>query len=211
MKKTTTALKHNANKKLENLTLRQISKRLDLVFNMASKEQFRSGMEWYENAHDFLGDLSEWYLKPTLVVGHCCSALSPRNNWEKNKLDTITILEAEKKGISPEKVSVSTFHKNKFKSYNAARENLIIEPSSQKTYSFVRNMALLDEERVTIDIWALRACYFGTDIKIDDAKISRIAYKQLEELFIRKAKILGMKGFQYQAILWVVMREGFKK
>ena len=40
-------------------------------------------------------------------------------------------------------------------------------------------------------------------IKINSATIGRVAYEQIKQLTLKKAAKLGLKGFEFQAILWL--------
>jgi len=105
--------------------------------------------------------------------------------------------------LHPEDIKVCTFHKNKFKAFNCIQNKVLITDKSLKTYNFVNNMAYLDNDFLTVDIWHLRAC-FNKSIQINSAAIGRIAYQQIKELTIKKANILGLKGFELQAIIWLI-------
>jgi len=54
-------------------------------------------------------------------------------------------------------------------------------------------------------VWHLRAC-FGKTIK---STPNKIAYQQIKELTINKAKQHGLKGFEYQAIIWNSVKNNF--
>ena len=67
--------------------------------------------------------------------------------------------------------------------------NISTTDKSLKTFSFVNNIAKLDNAYITIDVWHLRAC-FGTTIR---STPSRKAYDQIRLLTIEKAK-QGLSG-----------------
>lgn len=196
-------------KKLTSNELKSISRRLDKVFNLGTKEQIKDGKKWYFEANQFILETSQKYGFDAYTVGGVLSALSPRNKWEQNKKDTIKVLKAVNNGIEPENIKVCTFHTNKFKAFAIAKKETMITDKSLKTFNFIHNCALLDPSMVTIDIWALRACIWGSAIKIDSAQIGRIAYGQIKSLFLHKAKKLGLKGYEYQAILWVIAQGNY--
>ena len=105
-------------------------------------------------------------------------------------------------GLHPTSIRVCTFHSNKFKSYNILANNTQITNNSLKTFNFVNNIAYLNNDFLTVDIWHLRAC-FNNMIKINSATIGKIAYEQIKQLTLKKAAKLGLKGFEFQAILWL--------
>jgi hypothetical protein len=54
-------------------------------------------------------------------------------------------------------------------------------------------------------VWHLRAC-FGRTIK---STPNRKAYDQIKLLTIAKAKEKGLKGYEYQAIVWNAVKNNF--
>ena len=184
--------------------LKTVSKNLDKYFNLASDQNIRDGLNWYETANDFCKETAQKYDVCPQLVASVVSALSPRNKWKTNLKDTLTVLDAVKRGFAPEDVKVSTFHVNKFKAFALAKGLTEITNESRKTYAFVRNVGQLDADRVTVDVWHLRACFNRTM-----GAVGKLAYDQLEALTLRKAKQLGMKGYQYQAIIWSSVQDNF--
>jgi hypothetical protein len=192
-------------KKLSKYELSKVSKNLDTYFNMATEDEINHGMRWYVEANNFCVNASSIFGVDSLVVASVLSALSPNNKWARNLKDTFTVLQAVANGLTANDVKVSTFHTNKFKAFALANGLTEITNDSRKTYSFVRNVGLLDDNRVTVDLWHLRACFNRTI----EAGVGKIAYDQLEKLTISKAKKLGLKGYEYQAIIWASIQNNF--
>jgi hypothetical protein len=191
-------------KKLTKNQLAKVSKNLDYYFNIATDEQIKIGLDWYKNANQFCKDQEQIFGIKSDIIASVVSALSPRNKWATNLKDTVTVLNAVKNGLSPTDIKVSTFHTNKFKAFALALGNVKIINESRKTYSFVCNVGNLDENRATVDVWHLRACFNQTI-----ESLGQLAYDQLERLTISKAKRLGLKGFEYQAIIWASVQSNF--
>lgn len=183
---------------------RAISLRLDKIFNKASEEQIKDGRNWYKIANaEALKLAQEFNLCPLKAAG-VISALSPNNRWAQNLKDAHKVCKAFVNNKGPEDVKVCTFNTNKFKAFAILSGEFEITSDSRKTYSFIRNVGHLDVNRVTIDIWHLRACYGkskGTPTKSN--------YDELEALTLKKARKLGLHGYEYQAIIWVVIRENW--
>lgn len=188
-------------KKLEKNQLAQVSRNLEKLFNHATMEDIVNGKKWYSEAHKWCKNTTMEYdnVFSNMAVTSVLSALSPRNKWEQNKKDVYKVLSAVMMGWEAENVSVCTFHSNKYKAFEIAKGNLFIDITARKTFSFVNNISELNDKYVTIDVWHLRAC-FGKTM----SSIGILAYEQIEKLTINKAKKLGMKGYQYQAIIWLV-------
>ena len=189
-------------KKLTKYQLKKVSKNLDYFFNLATNQDIASGKEWYKVANKFCIDNAIKYNTEPLVVASIVSALSPRNRWEQNLKDAIKVLQAVRDGKQPEEIKVSTFHLNKYKAFSIAKGLRVITEDSRKTYNFVRNIAHLDPQALTIDIWHFRACL--KEFKsITNANIGKAAYEQLKSLTIKKAQKIGLKGYEFQAIIWL--------
>lgn len=191
--------------KLKDITpymAKKIRENLRMYFDLATQEQIESGKHWYYNAYDICNNLSGDNFTPEQVAG-VISALSPRNKWERNIIDAETVLNAVREGLLPEYVKVCTFNTNKFKAFEIAKGNRTITDVSRKTYAFIRNIARLDPARVTVDVWHLRAC-FGKTI---DTGLTPKRYDMIEAITLDEAKRVGLKGFEYQAIIWEVVRD----
>jgi hypothetical protein len=192
-------------KELSKYKLNKISKNLDKFFNIATDDQIKDGLKWYKEANKIVLNIATEYKIDPYKVASVLSALSPRNKWKQNIADTIKVCKAWTEGKTPEDIKVCTFHTNKFKAFAILDDKVKITDKSLKTFNFVRNIAFLDPTAVTVDIWHLRAC-FDKIIKIDNASIGRVAYRQIKKLTLAKAEKLGITGFEFQAIVWTSIR-----
>ena len=195
--------------KLKALTKYQRAKvraNLREIFNSATDADVVNGAKWYKSAHDICLRYAAQYDTTTERVAQILSALSPNNKWERNIIDTESVLKAVRWGVPAEHIKVCTFHANKFKAFAIARGELTISATSPKTFAFVRNIGALDETKVTIDLWHLRAC-FGATI---ETGLTLKRYRELERLTIDEAKKVGLKGYEFQAIVWEALRNSGK-
>jgi hypothetical protein len=192
-------------KKLTKYQLKKVSDRLENLFNLASDSDIKSGISWYGEANGFCQTMRAKYGIDERIVASVVSALSPRNKWATNLKDAENVIKAHKNNVRPEDMKVSTFHSNKFKAFALLDGKLEITNDSRKTFAFVKNVGELDESRVTVDVWHLRAC-FGKTI---ETGVGKLAYDQIEKLTIKKACEVGLKGFEYQAIIWLVAQKNF--
>jgi hypothetical protein len=188
-------------KRLTKYNLNKIRKNLELFFLDATQQEYGKGLRWYYEAHDFCKDLSILYNINKYAVAGILSALSPRNKWEKNKLDVVTVLDALKHNLGPDQVKVSTFHSNKRKAFKIGLNETEITTTSPKTLNFLENVSNLSEEHVTIDVWYIRAC-FNKNLK--NTVIGRVAYEQIKQLTIELSGEYGVKPYEFQAVCWVV-------
>ncbi len=195
--------------KLKALTKYQRAKvraNLREIFNSATQVDLVAGCNWYASAHKICLDYAVEFDTTTERVAQIMSALSPNNKWERNIKDTRIVLEAVRGGVPAELVKVCTFHSNKFKAFAIARGELNIIATSPKTFAFVRNIGALDETKVTIDLWHLRAC-FGATI---ETGLTLKRYRELERITIEEAKKVGLKGYEFQAVVWEALRNSGK-
>jgi hypothetical protein len=192
-------------KELTTKQLAEVNSNLDNYFALATDIDIDNGIAWYKQAHYICKDLANRYNTKLETVASIISALSPRNRWPQNIKDTKTVLDAIHSGFGPEDVKVCTFHKNKNKAFLLGKEQTSITDKSLKTFSFVNNIAKLDNNYITIDVWHLRAC-FGTTVR---STPSRKAYDQIRRLTIAKAEQKGLKGYEYQAIVWNAVKNNF--
>jgi hypothetical protein len=181
-----------------------INKRLDNLFNMATEKDITDGKDWYKIANNEAQKLANEFNICPLKCAGVISALSPRNKWNQNLKDAYSVCKAFNEGKGANDIKVCTFNTNKFRAFAILNNLVEITNDSRKTYAFVRNVGSLDADRITIDVWHLRACY-GKDM----GKVSPLIYDQLEALTLRKAKQLGLKGYEYQAIIWVIIRNNY--
>ena len=191
--------------KLKDITpymAKKIRENLRMYFDLASEEQIESGKNWYYKAHEICTELAGRHFTTEQVAG-VISALSPRNKWERNIIDAGTVLRAVVDGLMPQHVKVCTFNTNKFKAFEIAMGNRVIDETSRKTYAFIRNISRLDADRVTVDVWHLRAC-FGKTI---DTGLTPKRYDIIEAITLEEANKVGLTGFEYQAIIWEVVRD----
>lgn len=195
-------------KKLNPYQLKKINNNLDYFFNIATKNDIKNGLNWYKDANNKASMISKKYDIDIYKVSQVISSLSPRNKWAQNIKDADKVCEAYNLGLHPTDVKVCTFHTNKFKAFNILNNNVSITSNSLKTFNFVNNIAYLNSDFLTVDIWHLRAC-FKDSIKIDNATIGKLAYNQIKKLTIKKANKLGLKGFEFQAILWLSTQRYF--
>jgi hypothetical protein len=192
-------------KKLSTYKKRKISENLEYFFNTATAEDYTEGLSWYKDANDIVQKFSKEYDFDPLVVANVLSALSPNNKWERNTYDTEQVLKAVRNGQTEDDIKVCTFNKNKAKAFELARGERegIQYDNSPKTHSFVKNIAELNEDFVTIDIWHTRASF---DKMIVPKSLSISNYEDIKDITIKNAKKHNIKPFEYQAIIWCSIR-----
>ena len=182
----------------------KVRESLNTIFNEAQNKESKSGKSWYKTAHEICLKLQQdnKNLFTLEQVAGVLSALSPRNKWERNILDAANVLRAVRLNKKPNAVKVCTFNTNKEKAFRIAKGEETIKETSKKTFAFVNNIARLDRNFVTIDLWHLRAC-FGTTIKTG---LTPKNYEILQEITLQEAEKGGLAGYEFQAVIWEALR-----
>lgn len=179
--------------------------------NKATRAQFADGMTWYDAARRISHEwAAEFNLQPITVAG-VLSALSPHNKWEKNVIDARAIIIAVQNSgpTAAWKVKVSTYNANKAKAIAIASSDTIDALKGQKVRSFVHNIAHEDSQCITVDTHAFNAGCLEVLISSsgNGPSITPKRYRELSEMYHELAAELGVRGYQAQAIVWVVWRE----
>lgn len=115
------------------------------------------------------------------------------------------MIEAFSLGNDIESFKVQTFNTNKYKAWNVLKNGVLIDSKSKKTFAFASNILGYDDN-VTIDLWHLRAC-FGCTI---EGGISEKNYILIQDVTVKLARSFGLKGYEFQAILWLTVQRLFK-
>lgn len=180
----------------------KIMNRLNYWFDKATSEEINDGKNWYKDAQDFSKYLSQKYDIDSYVCASVISALSPNNKWERNKIDADNLIQAYKQGKRD--VKVCTYNANKQKAFDILDGKVITE-KSPKTHAFAMNVGLLSREHITIDKWHLRACLSKVKTNVVES-CTNVQYRRIEKITSQLAKEKGLKGYEFQAIVWIAIR-----
>ena len=178
---------------------------LNYFYNLATEEDRAKGKAWYYKAHEFAAKKAVEYGYNIETVAAVLSALSPRNKWERNLIDTDTVLHAVRNNIPVDQIKVCTFNQNKEKAYRIAQFKEVLNTKAPKTYAFLQNIAYLNHQFVTIDIWHQRAAFN----QMFEINFNKTIYEELQKITIEEAKQHDLKGYQYQAIIWESIRNSW--
>lgn len=178
-------------------------------YGLATETQVNRGMTWYERAREECYGITEQlvgYRDPLHMskVAAVVAALSPRMPWERN----IAVAR---------KIILECLHGDKLLSEvnagligNAAKAYVIYKTDdfnllgTQKVYRFWHNLAHPDSELVTVDVWAYRA-WKGILTGKEEA-IPEKVYLDIEQDYITCAREVGIRPYQFQAIVWETIR-----
>lgn len=169
-------------------------------FAQLDEQTYTNGLYWYPDAYDFNDFIARKYGVDIEDAVKCTAVLSPASVWERNKLESEVMIRSHVTDTNYQDHSFVTYSNNVKKAKDILTGSVDLEPTSPKTYRFYRNM-LLDENYVTIDRWHLRAC-FNKNIK----SITPKRYEIIEQITLDVADSVGLKGYEFQAMIWEQIR-----
>ena len=186
---------------------RQMRANLRWWYAQATDVEINVGLRWYEEAQEFSKELAERFNTSGEICAGVISALSPNNKWGRNKIDAEIVLSAVREGVEESKVKVCTYNNNKRKAFAIAGGSIRILKQSPKTYAFARNVGEMDEAYVTIDKWHLRACQSRSKTSKEvKTTVTPKQYGLLQKDCLKVADEFGLRGYEFQAIVWNVIR-----
>ena len=201
---------------IRQLSDRKIRNKLVRWYGYANADEtvILTGLNWYKQAQDFVKEISFTYCISSYTVAGVVSALSPNNKWERNKIDTIAVIEAFQAGKGDDDVKVCTYNCNKTRAFEILRGNKTITERSPKTHAFAMNVGLLSPTHITIDKWHLRACQCrpcdDRSSKLQET-VSPLQYRRIEHITAELAHQYGYKGYEFQAIIWCAIKQNWEQ
>lgn len=205
-------------KKIIETSDRVIKNNIESYFLASDRKLRKQGKEWYKDAQKFSKELAKKYKVEPFRVAGVISALSPNNRWKRNKIDAEATVGAFTSGKFTkdeymELVKCCTYDANKSKAWDILEQGEVITAKSPKTHSFAMNVGLLSKDHITIDKWQVRACLTkAKDGKTEtQTQITSVQYRRLEALTAQLAKKYKLKGYEFQAIVWVTIKSIWEK
>ena len=189
------------------------SNNIQAVYNLASLSDTNSGFNWYADAHTFAQQLADEYEISKLQVCGVIASLSPRNRWERNKIDAETMVKAASAGATYEdllSLKVCTFTGNKIKAARILGLNCASDTevksilSGPKMIEFYHCIQELDD--VCIDGHAY-SIWLGSRVVL--AKVPSIGVKLRRTIkadYRAAAEALGISPYELQAVTWCAWR-----
>jgi len=158
------------------------------------------GINWYEEVNNFCLLVSLEYNVPVYKVAGILSALSPKNRFNRNLDDTITLITHGLDG------KYGTFNNNRDKALRILNAKNIREVYNEfkglKTRAFFLNIYKVYDYNVTVDVWMIRLY----KDKIKTKSLTNKSYRMIESMIQDKASKLNIYPNQMQAVLWSEIR-----
>lgn len=198
---------------LTKYTDEQIVNNLIEHYYAGTPDEYESGKNWYAEAQQYAQVLSEEHGIPSYTAAAVISALSPNNKWERNKQDAKAVISVFQSGLNEDHVKVCTYNANKKKAFEILRGNTEISAKSPKTHAFAMNVGLQSPDHITIDKWHLRACLTHPLEGIVDTteSLTAVQYRRVEALTAQVARKFNLKGYEFQAIVWVGIKRRWNR
>lgn len=170
------------------------------MYSKSSVKELKEGMSWYENANSFCLYLSNKYSISKEQAASVIAHLSPRNRWERNKIDAEALIAAEKDKRFL--VKTATFSKNKYMAIEVLDDKRDSMPKGRKTGSFYQNI-LGHDHVVTVDS---HAYCVAKGVREIGPVINKMNYLSIETSYIEAASLLSIKPYQLQACTWLTFK-----
>lgn len=189
------------------MTLRNVRK----VYGLASPEEIRSGLAWYDSAHSHACELSSLYSIPMRAASEIIAALSPNVRWERNVADAYTLCEVLAAEGDLESIRINTYSANRAKAGAIFRAAVAGLPyagilSGPKVTRFARTIETPWESNgITVDGHAFSVAS-GKRFTTKDVVIGAVNYRTCERAYLTVGAELGIAGHQVQAITWTVWK-----
>lgn len=169
-----------------------------------------NGLDWYKNARVYCYKLSLKYDVPYIKVCGVMAALSPRNKWERNKIDTENLIRFYL-GLTKKRPLFGTYSKMVEKAIdimdigyniNYIRRTL----NGPKITAFFNNIYDTDNSDVTVDTW-MHLAALGKYMSIDERpSLKKKDYQEIETVIKELAIDVQLRPYELQAVLWCTIK-----
>lgn len=192
----------------ERLLQTRYTKNIKSVLKLAKPNDFIQGAAWYKEARLFCFDVSQRYNVSFRKTCAILAALSPRNKWQRNKLDAEGLI-SYLAGYSKTMPTCSTYGNmvqkaiRLFNAIDDRPETMLRILNGPKIKSFFLNIYDVNSQCVTVDSW-IQLISLGKFISVDKRPSLKISqYKLIESIIKKLAAKNNVKPPILQAVLWV--------
>jgi hypothetical protein len=176
------------------------------IHSLAYAEEIEAGTDWYTKANQWAHGIAETYSLNVDLVIDITAAISPNNQWERNKTDTVRVIKAWMEGeTDPSEINCCTYNTNVGLALDMLYSG-VSKLSGPKVTAFAHNIRYpqsVGDDVVTIDIWAYRAWVWDSRAKIT---INDEMSKTCATDYIEAARKVARCPRDFQAIVWLVTR-----
>lgn len=172
------------------------------VVAQSSSVELIQASNWYEIAHKWCMDVASAYGLTVSQVAGITAAMSPQIPWDKNKLQTILLIQKMRNG--EELTGLMAYKVNVEKARRIYMgENALDVLGGKKVRSFYGNL-MLDDSTVTIDRHALHIALYGCGNEEKSGSITPTdkLYDIAQSAYVTAANIFGITPYSLQSITW---------
>lgn len=182
------------------------------IYSLSTIQEKIDGANWYKSAHKIALNLADDYGLTLQTTAGVIAALSPRNRWSRNVIDSENIIETfVRDPESAVNIKVCTFNKNKEKALNILKadqdfytENVRDILKGPKLIEFFN--CILGVEDVCIDGHAY-CIWNGSRTSLKDVpSIGVKLRKEIKSDFKKASAKFKITPAEMQAITWVTWR-----
>ncbi len=175
------------------------------AYQAVSPSTQEEGIRWYAEAHLFAEGLAEVSGFPLERIAGVIAVTSPLINWEQQKVMVPLLIKAFKDKVPPEQAGLCLIS-NTYKAYKCLEGNLNAIHGDKVTNFYQAIMG--DQNAVTLDRHAVRPALGIVEKSDNDNQAVNTAgkYAQVKQAYVKAAKLCGMPPREFQAVLWVHVR-----
>ena len=189
------------------------------VYNQATQSEFETGIDWYQDARQFVDDLEselDYQISKKQIAG-VIAALSVQNEWEQNKKDAREFCKAFVTLRYTDDVITCTYPKQMEKAEKIlfcgddSQIETILGKNANKTKNFYRCI-IGDVSAITIDGHAFNIASNRVTSLKEVPAISKKNYEIVQNVYkqatnhINKVYGLNLKTSDLQAVTWVTYK-----
>ena len=183
------------------------TKNINYVLNQAVSTDFIEGEKWYRDARLFAFQVSKKYGVSFRKVSAILAALSPRNRWERNKEDCITLIkECQVFEVNAKYATYGAMVQKAKNIYNSPIDSIQVMLkllNGQKISAFFLNIYDIQSDCVTVDSW-IQLISLGKYLSVDERpSLKKTEYKLISESIREIAALNKVTPPVMQAILWI--------
>ena len=167
-----------------------------------------AGLRWYHEVRGWCYQQAEQFGLSPWQVAAVVAALSPRLPWSKNQQRARLVLLVWAGGGTWKDIlllpGIKRSLTNAWRVLSGQSEKALNGP---KTAAFADNLAFQESTAITVDVWAVRAAmaWWDAPTKVISKEVSK-RYSEYAQAYAEAATEIGIRGYEFQAILWVWVR-----
>lgn len=178
------------------------------LYNQVPEDVRLAGKQWYHDVRGWCHEQANFFQVSPWQVAAVIAALSPRCPWDKNKqIARLVLLVWAGGGDWKDVLSLPGMKRSLA---NAAK--VLMGRSSEalhgaKTAAFADNIAFQESSAITVDTWAVKAAlgWWDAPTKVVSREVAR-RYDEYAEAYRIASEGTGLRGYEFQAVLWVWVR-----